>query len=255
MIFRFRRPPAFTEITFTEPRSLRSGTPGVCFTAVFSAQWSLGGEEHHTPEALVINELVRLAGSITEDWEALDARGAEDALNAALGRAAPIPDLPGSKLSARVRLTLSAQARCDAEQYRADRNRVARLRYLKSQLYSDPEMVLLDHLERHPQDVTTVDIKDYQRLSRSLRVGGQWWYPLLDCLETLTAEAPTRHGDLLAMKLLLRAFKDTIPELIEKNDLQELVDLLLKESGTEWAATPVGTALAGTTVVTERHES
>ncbi|MFI7099412.1 hypothetical protein ACIBK8_08645 [Streptomyces sp. NPDC050161] len=233
MRLRFRRPPAYTELTFTEPRSLRSGTPGICFTAVFSARWSLGGSDHHTPEALVIDALVRLAGSITGNWEALDVRGAEDALNAALGRTGPIPDLPGSALSARVRLSLSAQARCDAEQYREDRDRVARLRYLKRHLYSDPEMVLLDHLERHPQDVKTVDIKDFQRLSRSLRVGGQWWYPLLDCLETLTAEAPTRHGDLLAMKLLLRAFKDTIPELIEKHDLQGLADLLLEDSGTE----------------------
>ncbi|WP_369354803.1 hypothetical protein [Streptomyces sp. cg2] len=235
MRLRFRRPPAYTELTFTEPRTLRSGTPGVCFMAVFSARWSLGGRDHHTPEALVINELVRLAGSVTENWEALDMRSAEDALNAALGRSAPIPGLPGSALSAQVRLTLSAQARCDAEQYREDRNRVARLRYLKRNLYSDPEMVLLDYLERHPQDVKTVDIKDFQRLSRSLRVGGQWWYPLLECLETLTAEAPARHGDLLAMKLLLRAFKHTLPELIEKHDLQGLIDLLLDDSGTEVA--------------------
>lgn len=233
MRLRFRRRPAYTELTFTEPRSLRSGTPGVRFTAVFTARWSLGGGDHRTPEALVINELVRLAGSLTEHWEALDVRGAEDALNAALGRPAPLPGLPGSELSARVRLTLGARARVEAERHREDRNRVARLRYLRKHLYSDPELVLLDHLERRPQDVTTVDIKDFQRLSRSLRVGGQWWYPLLDCLETLTAEAPGRHGDVLAMRLLLRAFKDTLPELIEQHDLQRLADLLTDDSESE----------------------
>ncbi|MEV5136711.1 hypothetical protein AB0K71_15195 [Streptomyces syringium] len=231
MTFRFRRrrPPVYTEHTFTEPRSLRSGTPGICFTATFSARWVPGGTGHHTPEAVVITELVRLAASITGNWEATDVRGAEDALNAVLGHPVPIPGIADSELSARARLTLSARARADAEQYREDRARVARLRYLKEHLYSDPEMVLLDHLERHPQDLRTADIKDFQRLSRSLRVGGQWWYPLLDCLETLSAELPDRHGDRLAMKLLLRAFKDTLPELIDRYQLREVVDQLLDE--------------------------
>ncbi|WP_143098988.1 hypothetical protein [Streptomyces sp. yr375] len=183
--------------------------------------------DHYTPESMVITELVRMATSVTECWDALDSKGAEDALNSALGRPRPIHSLPDSELSARVQLTLSSQARADAEQYHEDRTRLARLRYLKEQLYSDPEMVLLDRLEQRPGDIETLDIKDFQRLSRSLRVGGTWWYPLLDCLEALSKELPRQHGDLIAMKLLLKAFKDTLPELIDRHGLQDLADQLL----------------------------
>ncbi|GGR10557.1 hypothetical protein [Streptomyces netropsis] len=210
---------------------MRSATPRVCFTAVFSAGWTLGRTDHHAPEAMVITELVRRATTVTERWEATEVTGAEDAVNADLGRPAPLPGMPGSELWGNVQLTLSAQARADAEQYRADRARVARLRYLKENLYNDPEMLLLDHLDRHPQDIGTVDIATFQRLSRSLRLGGQWWYPLLDCLETLSSELPARHGDRYAMKLLLKAFKDTLPELIDRHGLRDLADDVLGNPG------------------------
>ncbi|WP_145987831.1 hypothetical protein [Streptomyces hygroscopicus] len=186
--------------------------------------------DHYTPESMVITELMRISTPVTECWDALDSRGAEDALNATLGQPRPIHGLPKSELSARAQLTLSSQARADAEQYHEDRTRMARLRYLKEQLYSDPEMVLLEHLERRPGDIQNLDIKDFQRLSRSLRVGGSWWYPLLDCLEALSEELPKQHGDLIAMKLLLKAFKDTLPDLIDKHGLRDLADQLLKDS-------------------------
>ncbi|MFG2178488.1 hypothetical protein ACGFLS_07185 [Streptomyces abikoensis] len=198
---------------------------------MFTAGWTPGRTVHYAPEAVVITELVRRATAVTELWEAVELKGAEDAVNADLGRPTSLPGMPGSTLWGHVQLTLSAQARSDAEQYRVDRARVARLRYLKEHLYSDPEMLLLDHLDRHPQDIGTVDIATFQRLSRSLRVGGQWWYPLLDCLEALSSELPIRHGDRYAMKLLLKAFKDTLPELIDRHGLRELADEVLGESG------------------------
>ncbi|MET9811732.1 hypothetical protein [Streptomyces sp. NPDC006355] len=232
MRFRFRRkgPLALTEHVFIEPRSLPSATKGISFKAVFSARWILAdGVDHYTPESIVITELMRIATPVTECWDALDSKGAEDALNATLGHVRQIHGLPDSELSARAQLTLSAKARADAEQYHEDRTRLARLRYLKEQLYSDPEMVLLEHLERRPGDIETLDIKDFQRLSRSLRVGGSWWYPLLDCLEALSKELPKQHGDLIAMKLLLKAFKDTLPDLIDRHGLRDLADQLLKD--------------------------
>lgn len=229
--FRSKRPLSLTEHVFVEPRTLSSATKDIPFKAVFSARWILPGEaDHYTPESVVITELMRISTPVTECWDALDSRGAEDALNATLSRPRPIHGLPDSELSARAQLTLSAQARADAEQYHEDRSRVARLRYLKEQLYSDPEMVLLEHLERRPDDIQSLDIKDFQRLSRSLRVGGSWWYPLLNCLEALSKELPKQHGDIIAMKLLLKAFKDTLPDLIDRHGLRDLADQLLKDS-------------------------
>ncbi|MGW9426660.1 hypothetical protein ACWHA1_01735 [Streptomyces decoyicus] len=227
----FRQRPKCEEHSFSEPRKLRSNTPGISFTAVFTARWEINTSDHYTAQSLAINQLVHLATSITKEWEATNSRGAEDAVNATLGFPVPITGMPKSKLSGRVSLSIGAQELTVAEQQRQDKARVARLRYLKEQLYSDPEMLLLEYLDQHPEALTlpSTDIRVFQRLSRSMRVGGEWWYPLLDCLEKISADLPEQRGDLYAMRLLLKAFKDAVPNLVDKHGLRAQIEGLLQE--------------------------
>ncbi|GAB2723183.1 hypothetical protein [Kitasatospora kifunensis] len=225
--------PELHACTFPEPRPLRSQEAGIKFSAVFSASWLPGAAPHRDLDALVITDLVRRAEDFTCHWAPEDALSAQDAVNAALGRPARIPEADICSLTAQVRIHLTEEAAAEMRGRRADRARVARLRFLKYHLHSDPELLLLDHLERHPQDVLTVDVMRFQRLSRSLRTGGAEWYPLLDCLEKLCSKDSPHHNDIYAMKMLLRALRETVPELIDHHGLGGKVELLLNSPTVE----------------------
>ncbi|MGC0318962.1 hypothetical protein [Kitasatospora acidiphila] len=153
-------------------------------------------------------------------------RAAEDCLNADLGQEFDYAGGYLNRLTATVQLYLDVDTRRAAEQARDDRARISRLRYLRTQLYSDPELLLLEYLDRHPDQLTTVAIQPFQQLARSLRVGGKWWYPLLDALEKLSSNTDPVCGEVTAMTALLKAFREAAPELIDRHSLNGLADAL-----------------------------
>ncbi|MFC8720734.1 hypothetical protein [Kitasatospora sp. NPDC057198] len=213
-----------------ERRTLKSRTPDMFFRATFSAHWYPGQVDHRNIESIVAQDLIERATQLSGQWYVEEFRTAHDCLNAELGRERDSQDGYFHGLTATVQLFLDAETQQIAQQQRYDRARVSRLRYLRDSLYSDPELILLDYLDRHPEKVPEVDIKAFQKLARSLRAGGQWWYPLLDALERLSSGTDPVCGEITAMTALLRAFKDAAPELIDKHGLQGLMTALLGDA-------------------------
>ncbi|MGW4807224.1 hypothetical protein [Kitasatospora sp. NPDC004272] len=198
-----------------ERRPLRSRTPELFFRATFSAEWGPGTEDHRNIESLVARDLLERATPLSELWSVDEVRPAHDWLNAELGRGYDSSDGYYRGLTSKVQLFLDADTREAALQRRQDRARVQRLMYLRDALYSDPELLLLDYLERHPDELGTVDIRPFQQLARSVRTGNEWWYPALDALARLSSASDPVCGDATAMKALLKAFKEAAPELID----------------------------------------
>ncbi|GEB53615.1 MULTISPECIES: hypothetical protein [Streptomyces] len=205
------------ECDFPEPRQLRSAVPGIPFDACFRASWQPGPEHHRNPEAAVADDLLRRAAEITSTCRPLNVAAAQDAVNAALGRPGTDRGACCSRLTATFQLSLSDRARAAAEQSEEDRQHVSRLRFLRRQLHSDPELLLLDHLDRHPDAVKEVDLRDFQRVARAVRSGSTTWYPLLDCLEQLSERIG--DDDFYAMKVLLKTFRETVPQLVQEHGL------------------------------------
>ncbi|MFE7529097.1 hypothetical protein ACFU7Y_25765 [Kitasatospora sp. NPDC057542] len=200
---------------------LGSLTPDLRFTATFSAEWWSGQDEHRNVESVVARDLLERAVKLSERWSVDEVRPAQDQLNAELGREYDSAHGYYRGLVATVQLFVDDDTAEVARQWRRDRARVQRMRYLKSILYSDPELLLLDHLERYPEDLGTVDVKPFQQLARTVRTGNASWYPLLDALARLSSASNPVCGDVTAMKAILKAVKEAAPELIELHGLRD----------------------------------
>jgi hypothetical protein len=147
---------------------------------------------------------------------------AQDAINADLGMKHRCDNRLYSNVTARITLDLSRQARADAMEYRHSIAHVERLHFLRQQLYSDPAMLLIDYLDKHPEQETPPDIARFQRLATSVTMGDRWWSRVLDALEKLSPRDQDRDGNLFVMNVLISTLKAAAPELIERHQLDEL---------------------------------
>ncbi|WP_327070917.1 hypothetical protein OG500_35360 [Kitasatospora sp. NBC_01250] len=236
MRFRFRREPARLHWDYPERRRLPSNLPAVTFMALFSASWQPGGSAapHEGQKAAIALGLREIARAATEQWDPEDVLAAQDAANAALGAPVDQPELGVLGLTGTVQLWLTEEAAATARQHRTDHARVARLRFLKAHLYNDPELLLLDHLERRPQDMRDSGIvKEFQKVARSIRVGGEVWYPLLEALEEMSTKGAIADADVYAMRVVLKVLREAMPELIDRHGLRTQAELLLDGFGEE----------------------
>lgn len=163
----------------TEPRRLPSATPDVAFTASFTVRWRPAGRCRANLEDLVRQELTDDAGGITSRFEAYDAPAAQDAVNAALGTTRARRRAHYRRIDARVTLSISADDGEVLRQRRFDTERIRRLIFLRTQLYSDPALYVIDRIETAGR-VTQEDVRDMQELARWLGAGDRWWYPILE---------------------------------------------------------------------------
>jgi hypothetical protein len=215
---------------------LKSRLSNIRFVAVYSASWRSSGAEFtpHT-EAAIVTRLACDAEQATRQWEPEDVHAAQDAANLVLGNATDLSDIGVFGLTGSVRLWLTEEDAAGTRAHRADLARLSRLRFLRRQLYGDPEMILVDQLDRRPQDAAGMNIKELQQLARAVRVGGEVWYPLLQCLEAMTAKVTAKDPDIHAMKMVFKVLRETMPELITAHGLDAQADLLLDgfENGLE----------------------
>ncbi|MDH6136226.1 hypothetical protein P3T37_005645 [Kitasatospora sp. MAA4] len=236
MRFRFRREPERMRCDYPEHRRLPSNLSTATFVAIFSASWqpSRSAVPYEGQKAAIALGLREIAKGATGLWAPEDVAPAQDAANAALGVPVDRPELGVRGLTGTVRLWLTEEAAAAARQHRADHARVARLRFLKAHLYNDPELLLLDHLERRPQDVRDAGIvKEFQKVARSIRVGGEIWYPLLEALEEMSTKGAIADADIYAMRVVLKVLREAMPELIDRHGLGAQAELLLDGFGEE----------------------
>lgn len=220
---------------FDQARLLDSATAGVCFEMRFQAEWRDGRETHHSLDALIATRVTNRARREAARYHADDLQAAQDAINALVGIADAECEPYCSALVARVELRLAPAAEQDAAEYRRATAHVERLLYLKKMLYSDPTLLAIDHLNRHPDLVTNIDVALFQRLATSLASSDRWWYPLLSTLQSLGAKISDKNGSYWAMNALLAALQEGAPEVVDEEGLRGIADKLTKRCH---AATP-----------------
>jgi hypothetical protein len=201
-------------------RLLKSLTPGVPFRMTGSARWVPGKVSHPAIEALVRNVVVSQAQAIAVKRHADDVSGTEDAINSDLGSGL-IEDTPYySALTATVVLDRPTQDEmANSHEYRDSLARVERLRFLRSQLYGDPSMLLLDYIDRNPDKLDELpDLASFQLLALEVSNGERWWLRVLHVLERLSAEVSDEKGNLWAMNVLLGALKEELPDLFSQSE-------------------------------------
>jgi len=205
-----------------------------------SAWWKPGRTRHPDIQAAVLDAVFHQAQDIAITRYADDFRGTQDAINANLGAIQRSRDTPFySALTAKVTLTLSNEGASDALAYRHSVAYVKRLRFLREQLYSDPVMLMLDHLEKNPgkADDELPDMAHFQRLAMKVSNGERWWCRILDAMDRLAPDTTDKNGNLLAMDVLIRVLKDAAPDHFKWQEEEE-------EQATPPGATPPTAATA-----------
>ncbi|MFE2348618.1 hypothetical protein [Kitasatospora cineracea] len=132
-----------------------------------------------------------------------DLAGAEDTLNAVFGTPGGLRSSHYRLISAKFTLRLSAGAQESLAVRRADSERIRRLEFLKAALYTHPDLLVLDHLERTSGFPDNAVVAELQRLSRSISSCGAWWQPFLELWETVGAGFADVETQCSAMQVLL----------------------------------------------------
>jgi hypothetical protein len=180
-----------------------------------SAWWKPRHTRHPDIQAAaVLDAVFHQAQDIAITRHADDFRGTQDAINANLGAIQRSRDTHFySALTAKVTLTLSNEAAADALAYRHSLAYVKRLRFLREQLYSDPAMLMLDHLEKNPGKADELpDMAHFQRIAMKVSNGERWWCRILDAMDRLAPHTTDQDGNLLAMDVLIRVLKEAAPD-------------------------------------------
>jgi len=136
-------------------------------------------------EELVRHDVTAAADKLAQCLEATDLPAAQDAINAAVGDPHLTENTRYRLVKVEVHLSLSTAAREILAQRHADAERIRRLHFLKTHLYDDPALVVLDRLETHSERPSHNEIEYIQRLARSLHANESWWRPLLEQWEQL----------------------------------------------------------------------
>jgi hypothetical protein len=173
--------------------------------------------EHSASDTVVRDAVFRQAQAIASKRYADDVYGVQDSINANLGTQLHERSPYYSRLTAKVALRLSDQGMNRSLEYRDCVARVERLRFLKDQLYSDPSMLLLDHLDRNPEKLSDLpNPAGFQRIALMVAKNDQWWSRILHALDRLSSEVSDRDGNFYAMNVLFAALQEAAPDLFSE---------------------------------------
>jgi hypothetical protein len=102
-----------------------------------------------------------------------------------------------------------------------EKAKLERLRYLKEALYSDPSLLIIDHLQRHPEDIGRgdLDFNKFYKLANSLRESERWWSPLMIAWSELAAQTQSQEAASEAMRALLDAIRRLDAKLATRHKL------------------------------------
>lgn len=190
---------------FREPLRLPSHTSGVDFTAEITAQYQHGRKSHTNLEEFVCFQVVTTVRKVAQKWEADERLAAQNEINAYLGEPHDCPQGFYRKLTGHAELLMSSKSRENAIRAREDRAHVARLRYLKTALYTDPSLLMIDYLDQNRDHISTIDvdrIEKFRLLADRLQEAEQWWSPIMAAWNELAANTKSREGIEEAMRVL-----------------------------------------------------
>ncbi|MCX4529826.1 MULTISPECIES: hypothetical protein [unclassified Streptomyces] len=155
------------------------------FEATFTIEWRPALRTRLNVEDLVLSRTLARAGQVARLFEAVEVRTAQDTVNAELGTPEHTRATGYRCLAARVELTLSESTQEDLAQQRADEARIRRLRFLRTNLYEQPDLFVLDRIERQGDWPGAQQVADWQRLARWIVAADAWWQPLLEQWEAI----------------------------------------------------------------------
>lgn len=158
--------------------ALPSATEGVSFQSQITARYRPGRARHHERDSAARAYLTATARKEAAAWQANQSAAAKDAINAKLGQPARCPDGSYKDLVGHIELSLTRSAAAAVDQLCDHQAHVARLRYLKAALYSDPSLLLIDYLHLHPEalnDDLRTTLERYRQLADRLQNHEQWW--------------------------------------------------------------------------------
>ncbi|NBE99986.1 hypothetical protein FE391_41680 [Nonomuraea sp. KC401] len=220
----FRRP--WVKLTFPDIVLLPSKTRGVHFEAIFDIKYRPGSASQLSRDSCVRRDVRSLSCNIASQWQADEASAAQDAINVELGGYASCPhgfykDLVGS-----VELSVDRDGLNAALQERADQVRFERLKWLREALYYDPSLLVIDHLERHPETLLNADFKvdNFWKFSNRLRSAEKWWSPLMAAWTELAAKTQSQQAIEQCMRVLLDAILRLDARLAAEHKLPTGVD-------------------------------
>jgi hypothetical protein len=199
--------------------SLPSATPGVSFHARITARYRLGRTQHDAPDSVVRTRLVLAACDQAACWQADQLCAAADAVNAEIGRPAHCPRRVYRDLIGHADLWLDAAGTEAAELWHQQKTHVERLKYLKATLYSDPALLLIDHLQRHPNDLDNAELDKYRSLSDRLQERERWWSSLMVAWNDLAAQTQSPQAAEASMHILLDAIRRLDSKLADRHGL------------------------------------
>ncbi|MFJ6602204.1 hypothetical protein [Streptomyces lydicus] len=159
---------------------LRCATPGIHFEATFTIEWRPALRTRLNLEDLVLSQTLARASEVAQLFPAVEVRTAQDTINAELGAPEHTRATGYRCLAARVELALSENAREDLAQQQADEARVRRLRFLRTNLYEQPDLFVLDRIEKQGDWPGAQQVAEWQRLARWMVAADEWWQPILD---------------------------------------------------------------------------
>ncbi|WP_329316253.1 hypothetical protein OG723_40355 [Streptomyces sp. NBC_01278] len=155
------------------------------FEATFTIEWRPALRPRPNLEDLVLSQTLDRAGAVARMFEAVEVRNAQDTINAELGTLEHTRATGYRCLAARAELTLSESTQEDLAQQRADEARIRRLKFLRTNLYEQPDLFLLDRIERHGDSPGAQHVAEWQRLARWIVAANAWWQPLLEQWEAI----------------------------------------------------------------------
>lgn len=212
-------------VEFPRPVLLGTKTDDVFFEAAIEASFKPGSPHSH-PMALVRSRLFDMASTVAKKWEVDQAWLAEDELNGLLGLPTDCPNRFYLGLRGSVRLYSSPESIDRLERVKADRERIGRLNFLKSSLYSDPSLVAIDYFERNPVSPIEFDslLQRTANLSNSLRGFDVWWGPVMAAWGELAAKTQSQREIDVALRILLEALSRLDSSLVAKHGLQDFAE-------------------------------
>lgn len=200
------------QTVFAHSRLLPSATEGIEFTAMFEVLWTPRRQREPNLQDALRADVIEAASAASITRSAYDVRAAENFINTGLAAWGRTATGRYRHISPKVSLSLSDDVAEILAQRRADEERVRRLTFLKTKLYSDPALVVVEHLERNPEQSGENLIAEYIRAAQLIESSGRWWAPLLEGAAALDQRYRTQD---LAFALM-SALTATVNELADR---------------------------------------
>ncbi|MEU8813839.1 hypothetical protein [Actinoplanes sp. NPDC048796] len=213
------------EVRNSDPLFVESADSGLYFEVFFSGVFRPGNARHSNRSSVVKSEIVEVCSSVCREWSIDQSEAAADAINARLGVPYDCPRDYFRSMAVRVEIVREEESRKTARRMRIERARIERLQFLRNALYSDPALVMIEHLDRHPEDVSRLGrVEDFRALAEKLKFTEKWWWPIQLAWSQLATDTKSSEGREYSIGVLVDAIKRIDARLADQYKIADLTD-------------------------------